>query len=200
MFIIGLDLGQAQDYTAIVVVEKKEHVYEPKPAEYHIRHIERPPLRTPYPDIVERVKTIFTSPQLKGKTILVVDKTGVGSPVVDMFKRASLGPLEAITITGGNTVNKDNDGYHVPKRDLVTNLQVLFQEGRIKVARELELSSILVEELLNFRVKIDVKTAHDSYEAWREGAHDDLVLATALACWYGEKVPSPRIRIIPVGW
>ncbi|HAA80524.1 MAG TPA: hypothetical protein DCE09_02675, partial [Thermoanaerobacter sp.] len=124
MFIIGLDLGQAQDYTAIVVVEKKEYMYEPKPAEYHVRHIERPPLGTPYPDIVERVKTIFTSPQLKGKTTLVVDKTGVGSPVVDMLKRAGLNPLVAITITGGNTVNKDDDGYHVPKRDLVTNLQV----------------------------------------------------------------------------
>jgi hypothetical protein len=195
MFIIGLDLGQAQDYTAIVVVEKKEYMYEPKPAEYHVRHIERPPLGTPYPDIVERVKTIFTSPQLKGKTTLVVDKTGVGSPVVDMLKRAGLNPLVAITITGGNTVNKDDDGYHVPKRDLVTNLQVLFQEGRIKVAKELKLSSILVEELLNFKVKIDIKTAHDSYEAWREGAHDDLVLATALACWYAEfRHPIPRIR------
>lgn len=46
---------------------------------------------------------------------------------------------------------------------------------------------LLVEELLNFKVKINVKTAHDSYEAWREGIHDDLVLATALACWYGER-------------
>ncbi|HAA80523.1 MAG TPA: hypothetical protein DCE09_02670, partial [Thermoanaerobacter sp.] len=73
----------------------------------------------------------------------------------------------------------------------------LFQEGRIKVAKELKLSSILVEELLNFKVKIDIKTAHDSYEAWREGVHDDLVLATALACWYAEnQPPMPRIRAL----
>jgi hypothetical protein len=26
-------------------------------------------------------------------------------------------------------------------------------------------------------------TAQDSYEHWRESDHDDLVLATALACW-----------------
>ena len=38
-------------------------------------------------------------------------------------------------------------------------------------------------ELLNFRRKIDLRTAHDSYEHWRESDHDDLVLATALACW-----------------
>jgi len=34
-------------------------------------------------------------------------------------------------------------------------------------------------------VKITAK-AHDIYEPWREGIHDDLVLAVALACWYGQ--------------
>jgi hypothetical protein len=37
--------------------------------------------------------------------------------------------------------------------------------------------------MLNFKRKINLKTAHDSYEHWRETDHDDLVLATALACW-----------------
>jgi hypothetical protein len=36
-------------------------------------------------------------------------------------------------------------------------------------------------------VKINISTAHDSYEAWREGDHDDLVLSVALACWAGER-------------
>jgi hypothetical protein len=51
----------------------------------------------------------------------------------------------------------------------------------------LPLAQTLVQELLTFRVTIDPKTAHDSYSAWREGLHDDLVLATALACWWGER-------------
>jgi hypothetical protein len=34
---------------------------------------------------------------------------------------------------------------------------------------------------------VNISTAHDSYEAWREGDHDDLVLATALACWRAAK-------------
>jgi len=36
-------------------------------------------------------------------------------------------------------------------------------------------------------VKINLATGHDSYEAWREGDHDDLVLAVAMACWTGER-------------
>jgi hypothetical protein len=42
----------------------------------------------------------------------------------------------------------------------------------------------LRRELQSFRVKIDPKTAHDSYSHWREKEHDDLVLATALAAWF----------------
>ena len=85
---------------------------------------------------------------------------------LDVYKRQ-------VTTGGG--------GYHVPKRDLVTTLQVLLQSGRLKVASDLKLAKVLVDEMLNFKVKINVKTAHDSYEAWREGIHDDLVLAVALA-------------------
>lgn len=49
---------------------------------------------------------------------------------------------------------------------------------------------MLVKELLNFKVTIST-SGHDSYEAWREGDHDDLVLATAMALWLAErKVPA----------
>jgi hypothetical protein len=40
---------------------------------------------------------------------------------------------------------------------------------------------------LNFKLKINITTGHDSYEAWREGEHDDLVLAAALAVWAADK-------------
>ncbi len=42
--------------------------------------------------------------------------------------------------------------------------------------------STLVEELANFRVKITL-AANEVFRAWREGEHDDLVLAVVLACW-----------------
>jgi hypothetical protein len=192
-FFLGVDLGQAQDYTALAVVEQKSFRYEPKPVEYHVRHLERLKLGTPYPAIVEQVQNLMQSPQLLNQAALVVDATGVGAPVVDLFRKIGLAPI-AITITGGNAVTRERGGYRVPKRDLVTTLQVLFQSGRLKVAAELPEARLLVEELLNFKVKINVKTAHDSYEAWREGIHDDLVLAVALACWYAEK-GQPRIFI-----
>ena len=75
----------------------------------------------------------------------------------------------------------------MPKRDLISAPLVLMQNGQLLIADALALKDTLVKELLNFRVKINISTAHDSYEAWREGDHDDLVLSVALACWAGER-------------
>jgi hypothetical protein len=147
--------------------------------------------------------------------VLAIDATGVGAPVVDMFKAEfrdsnprfvipSLfiqdnvpGPsisipqpkvgvvLKPIQITGGDSVTHENGVTRVPKRDLVSAAQVALQTGRLKIAADLPEAQTLVRELENFQMKISLDTAHDSYGAWREGAHDDLVLAVALALWCG---------------
>jgi hypothetical protein len=59
---------------------------------------------------------------------------------------------------------------------------------RLQIAASLPLADTLVHELLNFRVTIDPKTAHDSYNAWRESDHDDLVLSEAMGCWYRDRL------------
>jgi phage FluMu gp28-like protein len=184
-FYVGLDLGQSRDYTALCVAEK----VPPEGSddyELHIRHLER--FRDVlYPDVAERVSRLMDVPPLRDNAALAIDATGVGAAVVDMLRRAGL-TFVAVTITGGDTESQSGyDSYRVPKRDLVGNLQVLLQSGRLKIARSLEHAETLRAELLNFRVKINVATAHDSYEAWREGDHDDLVLAAALAAWKAQK-------------
>jgi hypothetical protein len=60
----------------------------------------------------------------------------------------------------------------------------LLQADRLLIATSLPDAGTLQQELLDYRVKLS-PTAHDSYNV-REGAHDDLVLATALACWFAE--------------
>ena len=61
---------------------------------------------------------------------------------------------------------------------------MLSQTGRLKVAQDLPEAEPFVQELLHFRMQIK-DTGHDSYDAWREGQHDDLLFAVALACWVG---------------
>lgn len=184
-FFIGLDLGQANDYTAISILEKIQK--DNSENIYHIRHLER--IRgIPYPDIVNKVIKVMSSAKLKEGAALVIDATGVGAPIIDLAKKAGLKPT-AVWIHGGDRATHEGNNWRVPKRDLVGVLQVLLQSGRLKVASKLELGPILQKEMLNFKAKIDPATAHDSYSAWREDEHDDLVLSVALAVWHGEHAP-----------
>ena len=205
--IIGIDLGQSQDYTAICILEKWQKWFawpydgqkDGKPY-YFVRFLERPPLGTSYPAIIKRTEQIYYGLKEKEEKApsLVLDATGVGKPVFDSFKDANLRPV-GISIHGGNTVTKDKV-YNVPKRDLAGVLQVLYQNERIKVSSQLPEAETLNNELLNFKVKININTGHDSYEAWREGIHDDLVLAVACAAWWGERPTFQAVDIRGLGF
>jgi len=229
-YLIGLDLGQSSDYTALALVEEPlwvsgvgwedfdvyldEELAErgwispadvsplyaarilavnykygrPAQPPLYVRHLERYELGTKYTEIITKVKRLLLQDPIRQRlerSRLLVDKTGVGAAVIDGFRQAGVNPF-AITIHGGSQVTQEYTDFRVPKRDLVSAVQTVLQSGRLKIAEDLELAPLLRKELLNFRVKIDPRTAHDSYEHWREGDHDDLVLAVALAVWYRE--------------
>ena len=61
-------------------------------------------------------------------------------------------------------------------------MQVLLQEGRLKVGRRLAFADLMLQELMNFRVRITA-SANQVWDA-REGTHDDLVLALCMPIWF----------------
>lgn len=189
-YVAGLDLGQSRDYTALAIAERVIPKGE-RQATYLFRHVQRLPLGTAYPRVVAHVADLLNrEPLAKGYTAFALDYTGVGRPVADMFRQARLPcALYLISIHGGNTVTFDGFGaitVSVPKRDLISSAQVLLQSKRLEIAGTMPDTATLVSELQGYQVKIDPATAHDSYAAWREGVHDDLVFAVCLACWIGE--------------
>lgn len=182
-YIIGVDLGYSQDYTALAIAER---VGLKKP-EYRIRHLMRFELLTPYQEVARQVSRIVHDERMRHfDKHLIVDATGVGRPVVDMFEDEGLEPI-AVTITSGFELTrvKDRAEFRVPKEHLVSSMQMVVQGGRLKVAPKLKLAKTFIDEAKNFKVKItEDKTA--TYEAWRSRDHDDLVLAVAMLLWYGE--------------
>ena len=132
---------------------------------------------------------------LRGRTSVAVDATGVGKAVVDNLKPKLRGSrFHAITITSGNTVTTTPGNTNVPKRDLISTCQLLFQNGRLKIAAAIPDAAVLVEELLGYRITIS-ENGHDSYGPWRERDHDDLLLALALAAWTAENRCHPPARV-----
>lgn len=142
MYYLGLDLGQKRDYSAVVVVERGVRGVL-------VRYAERMPLGTPYPQVVARVREIISSDGLPGNCPLAVDATGVGAPVVDMLRAARLGcDLSAVTITGGERAGGE---WSVPKRDFITGVQVLLENGQLRIGK-LKEAGRLAGELANMRM------------------------------------------------
>src|SRR4051794_37761942 len=104
-FVVGLDLGQAADLTALAVVERT-------PTGYAGTYLARTRGR-PYPEIVAKVADLMRRPPLAGSSRLAVDATGVGRPVMDMLRGAGLDPF-AVTITGGARVSGGPRAARVP--------------------------------------------------------------------------------------
>jgi hypothetical protein len=148
------------------------------PAIFQVGHLERLPLGTPYPAIVAHVGRLLT--QLPGHPELVIDFTGVGRPVFDMFRYSGISPI-GVLITGGMTEAQNGLICSVPKLNLVSRLQALLHEARLKIQRELDEAETLVRELQDFRMDYTA-AGHLTFNA-RSGKHDDLVLALGIATW-----------------
>ena len=211
--VVGLDLGQARDPTALCVL-KRTPVLDAggKPVRdrrgrdvhnYDCVHLQRWALGTSYPAIVADVSGLLRRPELRppdgrrdSRPILAVDASGVGRAVVDLFLDAKLGDvadIRPVTIVGGSEARRESwpggvRAHVVAKVQLVSLVQAMLQTGRLKIVRDLPLSGLLQNELMDFRVKV-TKAANEVFEA-REGAHDDLVLAVAIALWCGEERPA----------
>jgi hypothetical protein len=209
---LSLDIGQAADPSAITVMERAE---EPKlftgegeecdliqrldPPQYYVRHLQRLPLQMPYPQQVNFVASLMQREPLKSSGAkLILDATGVGRAVADMFR--PMNPVNVV-ITGGMGERRDWDNggyYHVAKIQLVSGLQALLNNGALHISAKLPEAVTLVNELGNFRANIS-DTGVTTFGA-RSGQHDDLVLSLALACWWliGPRSAGSRMTVQPL--
>lgn len=208
VFTLGVDIGQARDFTALSALKRVpcftgeiRDEYEPHSLNqrrlyryedvFHLGLLERMPLHTPYQAIGTRVYDILH--RCGDSASAVIDQTGVGRPVVEQMQHM---PIIPVTITAGQGTNVDYDGWKVGKKVLVSNAQVLIQNQRLIVAKGLPLVEEFVREMLAFKVKLSA-AGNQSFEAWREGVHDDLVLSVCLAAWWAARTSTGWISLPP---
>jgi len=206
-WILGLDIGQAVDPTAIAVIEHTRGVLDSNtPLERHtgtgtrpqvpaerldVRHLERLALGTSYPAVVAHVKDLLARPPLCGdgrlkSAELVIDETGVGRAVGDVFVAAGLRPIR-VSITAGNEVSCAHGRWHVAKTALISVVDAMLHTGTLRFAAALTAAGAMREELLDFRRHLGA-AGRATYAA-RANKHDDLVLAVAVAAWWASRPP-----------
>jgi hypothetical protein len=154
-----------------------------------------------YDEIARRTASLVETPQLPkdGRPYFALDATGVGRPALDLLRAARMrAHLLPILIHGGQAVTwptpetvHERPEIGVPKRDLCSAVQVVLRTGRLKLGSGVPLAETLAAELCNFRVRISLSGTQTfgagPFVEWREGAHDDLVLAVACAAYIAEK-------------
>lgn len=193
---IGIDIGQQRDPTAIAVAEQERR----EGAEHYlVRHLERLPLGTSYPQIAERLAAVVAGVKArlaeparyrvapgvaivatppKASLRVYVDATGVGKPVVDLLRGTGC-RVTAVYFTHGDRRTVERGEVRLGKAWLVSRLQALLQTNRIHLPRTAE-AEALADELLDYEIKVD-ENANDKYGAFKVGTHDDLVTALGLA-------------------
>jgi hypothetical protein len=99
-----------------------------------------------------------------------------------MFTHAGI-KFTGVVITGGNseTIGGQDNYRNVPKLTLISHVQSLLHAGKLKIRKDLPEADTLIRELQDFRVNYS-NAGFMSFSA-REGKHDDLVLALAIAIW-----------------
>ena len=210
--VIGLDIGQVNDATAAVGLEVVPTVaklpyigqdpetgiltdrtmeVEGPPCEFLVRDLTRFPLGMEYPAIIDATASIVR--RVPGAT-LVVDQTGVGRPIYDALVSRALAPI-GVTIVGGATARWEGRQAWVPKGDLISGVQLALEQRRMRFAGKLVAVEQLIKELLSMEFKVSI-AGNVQYGAWREGTNDDLVLALAIAAWFGEQEYGARAQAL----
>lgn len=197
---VGVDIGQKRDATAVAVAELEYREREVRREDHWlVRHLERLPLGTPYPQVADRLSeivenvrkqenTVYETDALGGRwrrterpqvSAVYADATGVGQPVVDELRARGL-PVTACYFTHGD--RRTVEGHttvKIGKAWLVSRLQALAQSKRIHLPRTPE-ALAMERELMDYEIRIG-PDANDRYGAFKVGSHDDLVTALGLA-------------------
>jgi len=183
---VGCDIGQSVDCSGIVVVSsyvpEPTHVDDRPEMRHRVRWVEKIPLGTGYPAVVERIVTVAEAAAYHGPPVIVLDATGVGRPILDMLRQRTSISIRAVTYTGAAKESQtDAYSYRVPKRDLMATLELVLERDLIETVPDLPLAEDLEAEIRNFKWTTSDR-GHTTYEG-HHGTHDDLVNALCLALW-----------------
>ena len=209
-YVCGADLGQSMDPTAIIVLhatrtpletwttnEVAHTIKQDIEEHFDVVHAERLKLGTSYPEVVAHVREVLDRPPLRYGCDLVIDESGVGRAVGDMFEATRLKSIR-VSITAGTEATKI-DGvrrWSVAKSLLISGVDARLHSGELRFAAELTEAHALAEELKDFQRHL-TSGGRATYQA-RTGRHDDLVLAVAIALWWAIERRRHQIHVGPL--
>ena len=209
--IVSLSLGNAAEPSAVAVIDPRTE-FERRDVRsggrdwenyFDVIHLERFAAGRPIPTVVDRMSEIMSGERLTKNCHLLLDITSTGAAPIRVFESRGLYPAKEIDLANTGTDKSSGGVQQVPVRDVIGAAQVVLQTNRLKVASALDLASTLVGDLQSF----DPKPVARGLDL-RGGRNSDLVLALAVALWWGDNLtwgapelgPHRHVLTGPCGW
>jgi len=161
---IGIDLAKYRDFTVISIID------------LHTFHCVKQ-IRFNRIDWSEQKEIIIKEVNYWNRARTFIDSTGVGDPIVEDLQRLlpSVQPFKF---------------SETSRTQLLQNLQVMFEQDKLKIPNEQE----LIDELKSMQYELVGKKAKMKVP---EGLHDDRIMSLALGCWgLSERLPMREERLL----
>lgn len=157
-----------------------------------------------YTEQSKMIRELLRRTNMLNNTQLIVDGTGVGEAVVDIMREDGLMPLPIVS-TGGNSVNpvyadfgkvfggsssKQLRGAQVlkeitvPKDDMVHASMIVLEQGRLRMADNLQHRENFKMQMARFKGTFNEKTRNRTFNNDQDTTHDDFVVTFMLAAWW----------------
>jgi hypothetical protein len=177
--LIGIEIGPASAAICVAEPERRDGQVH-----YRIRHLDRLPPNTSCVALADRYREIVEGLSQRTDTFVrsYLNATQEGPPFVEAFRElAGAWSVRPVYFNYGTQRTEDDDRVTIQlgKAWLVSRLKVLFQRGRLHMARTPE-ADTLRRELETYRVDLP-EDAGSRYGAFRVGSQDDLLTALGLA-------------------
>ena len=190
--ILGLDLGQENDFSALtlirVIYDNDEHQPYPTVLIEGLKKFNN----ANYIDQMDYVIKLRESVTKKigYKPWLVVDRTGVGAGPCDHLEKKGVA-FRPVWMTSGSKVTRKKGSYYVPKADLITRLQGFLLAGAIGIPDTPD-GKDLKSELAGYQFAVKpsghVTYGNDVGEGPAIVKNDDRVISLALALFFYEEL------------
>lgn len=186
-YFLGIDLAQAQDFTAIVaLLDEQLPIMQDGLATLGARSLTICYADrfkgVSYPSICSHLATLMVATPFSGRCKLTIDGSGLGRPVSDILTEQNV-PHEAITMTAGQNWSRKGRYVSVGKTRLVEGLSVLFASGELTFATGLPLRGEIESDLSSFVLTETAAGNQIITQSRQSGSHGDLAIALACAAF-----------------
>jgi hypothetical protein len=190
VFLVGLSVGQGARPSGMAILERQKRGNAP--ATYTCCYLRRWPLATNYPSLQSYLERIFSDSRLTDP-YLILEAGPSTRAILSFFRRQRLpAKMLAVEVKTSAEDRKVEGLWKVGKGTVIETARHVIQEHQLifdeqmppEVIKTTPTAQTVYQALATYTYN-ETAMVNEAF-ASRDGEYDDMVLAVALACWYGE--------------